>query len=150
TLPPPLTSAVYAAPYWSWVAGIQVEPSGRSAPSTLAPAASVTVTLAALVSAPARASSTAVETFVAPLAGAVMVAAAAEALSEAGLVPLLPCHVAASAVPQALSPPSRIKPPSAAIAPSARVFMAGTPFVATSMGEREGERIPALCHKGVS
>ena len=26
----------------------------------------------------------------------------------------------------------------------------GTPFVATSMGEREGERIPALCHKGVS
>src|SRR4051794_16833289 len=102
--PAEVTVAVYCVPYLSCLAGIQVVPSGRRPPSTVAPVASVSVTDAFAPGAACRASSVAVETPVAPSAGAVRVAVGRAADAEAEGPPalaLLSLHLGFSSALQA-------------------------------------------------
>src|SRR5258705_9290407 len=88
--PAEVTVAVYCVPYLSCVAGIQVAPSERSTPATVAPEASVSVTVALAPGLACKDNSAAVETLPAPSAGTAKVALGNSADAEAEGPPALP------------------------------------------------------------
>src|SRR4051794_30958474 len=100
--PAEVTVAVYCVPYLSCVEGIHVAPSVRSEPATVAPAASVSVTVALDPGGACRDSSVAVMTLVAPSAGAAKVALGSSADAEAegppALAPSAPVHFGLSSL----------------------------------------------------
>src|SRR5438067_1660517 len=137
TLVPP-TVAVYVVPYFSGCAGTHDELSGRSAPGTGVPPASASATFAE-ASAPARTTSAAAGTSVAPSAGALMDGPCFPGVDPAA------CHVVADAAEQ---PVSSAPAPSAAIAASTRavVFNTHTPSSPIRVRSPRGRQIPASCH----